>query len=90
MCKQFHLIFKDRDNVDLSKVADIMQFVETAVGKYANTVELTFKNNQTVFVTVDDFEEDSILFSPNDLNPQLKEQIEELARWSYHMNNDHD
>ena len=90
MCKQFHLVFKDRDNVDLSKVADIMQFVETAVGKYAQSIELTFNTNRTAFITVDDFEEDSILFSPNDLNPQLKEQIEELARWVYHMNNDHD
>ena len=90
MCRQFHLIFKDRDNVDLSKVADIMQFVETAVGKYANTVELTFNNNQTVFITVDDFDDEGVLFSINDLNASIAEQIEELARWSYHMNNDHD
>lgn len=90
MCKQFHLVFKDRDNVDLSKVADIMQFVETAVGKYANTVELTFNNNQTVFVTVDDFDDEGVLFSINDLNASIAEQIQELARWSYHMNNDHD
>lgn len=90
MCKQFHLVFKDRDNVDLRKVADVMNFVDHAVGNYANSVVLTFNTNQTVFITVDDFEDDSILFSPNDLNPQLKEQIEELARWAYHMNNDHD
>lgn len=84
------MVFKDRDNVDLRKVADVMNFVDHAVGNYANSVVLTFNTNQTVFITVDDFEDDSILFSPNDLNPQLKEQIEELARWAYHMNNDHD
>ena len=90
MCKQFHLVFKDRDNVDLSKVADIMQFVETAVGKYAQSIELTFNNNQTVFITVDDFDDEGVLFSINDLNASIAEQIQELARWSYHMNNDHD
>ena len=84
------MVFKDRDNVDLRKVADVMNFVDHAVCNYANSVVLTFNTNQTVFITVDDFEDDSILFSPNDLNPQLKEQIEELARWAYHMNNDHD
>lgn len=90
MCKQFHLIFKNRDNVDLTYVANVLQFVETAVGKYANTVELTFNNNQTVFVTVDDFDDEGVLFSINDLNASIAEQIQELARWSYHMNNDHD
>ena len=88
MCKQFHLVFKDRDNVDLVKVAYVMQFVETAAGKYAHSIELMFNKNQTVFITIDDFEENSILFSINDLNSQLTEQIRELARWVYHMNND--
>lgn len=90
MCKQFHLVFKDRDNFDLSKVADVMQFVDAAVGKYANSVELTFNSNQTVFVTVDNFDDEGVLFSINDLNASIAEQIEELARWLYHMNNDHD
>lgn len=90
MCKQFHLIFKDRDNVDLSKVADVMQFVDTAVGKYAQSVKLTFNKNQTVFVTVDDFDDEGVLFSINGLDASIAEQIEELARWLYHMNNDRD
>ena len=90
MCREFHLIFKNRDNVDLTSIANVLQFVETAVGKYANTVDLTFNNNQTVFVTVDDFDDEGVLFSINDLNASNAEQIQELARWSYHMNNDHD
>lgn len=90
MCREFHLIFKNRDNVDLTNIANVLQFVDAAVGKYANTVELTFNSNQTVFVTVDDFDDEGVLFSINDLNTSIAEQIQELARWLYHMNNDHD
>lgn len=90
MCREFHLIFKNRDDVDLTNIANVLQFVDVAVGKYANSVELTFNSNQTVFVTVDDFDDEGVLFSINDLNASIAEQIEELARWLYHMNNDHD
>lgn len=90
MCNDFRLVFNDRDNVDLQKVAAVMEFVEKAAGEYANTITLTFNNDNTVTVMIDDFDDEYVAFLINDLNEQAREQINNLARWVYHMRNDRD